>query len=101
MGVSEAVGVAVGVKVGQGVWLGPVVGVVVAVGAVGVTVKEGSGVLVMVGVGVGPGAKRVGYAAIRKTRVRMKIEMMTRLVSRKRVRAVFSGSSAIANQRLS
>jgi hypothetical protein len=72
------------------------VGVMVAVGAVAVGVKEGRRVGVIEGMAVGSGARTTGYAATRNTSVRMKIAMITRLVSRKRVRWISLGVSGMS-----
>jgi hypothetical protein len=87
------VDVIVGENVGRGVRV--IVGVRLMVG-VSVIVDVGRNVRVMVGVNVGGGARKAGYAARTTSRVRIKTKRIPRLVSRKRIRAVFSLVSGIA-----
>jgi UDP-3-O-[3-hydroxymyristoyl] glucosamine N-acyltransferase len=97
VGVEVRVGVSVmvGVKVGRGVRVS--VGVSVMVGeSVGVAVC--GKVRVRVGVEVGAGANIAGYATIRTTRVKMKMNMIPKLVSRKRILAVSGWVSGIAER---
>ncbi len=95
MGVMEAVSEAVGVKVGSRVRVGVGVGVMVGVRVI---VGEMVGVWVMVGVKVGGGASTDGYAASKTARVRMKINIITRLVSRKRLRAEVETGSGMGDR---
>jgi hypothetical protein len=85
----------VGVKVGRGVRV--IVGVSVMVG-VSEAVAVGGKRRVRVGVKVGCGASITGYATVSTTRVKIKIKMIPRLVSKKRIRAGSVWGSRIAQR---